>query len=337
MQTLDTHIPPILTQAPVLENIRSLVQADFAQMQTLIENSLISEVDLIPAVCQHIMKNGGKRLRPLLTLLSAKLCNYTGTQHINLAVIIEFIHTATLLHDDVVDASCLRRGLPTVNSIWGNQTSILVGDFLHSRAFQLMAELQNHAIIDVLAKTTNTIAQGEVLQLAHRHDADVTEDYYFEVVRCKTGLLFAVATELGAIIAETPVDMQNAAGAYGLHLGMAFQIIDDCLDYAASPSDTGKNIGDDLAEGKATLPLIYAMQHSSTSEKKRIQTAIQQGGLKDLETILSIIESTQAIAYAKRCAQQHVNLAIEKLQLLPNNIYQDALLNLAQFAVDRKS
>lgn len=320
-----------------IHQIRQLVSADWQRVDGLIVSNLRSDIELISTICQHIVQSGGKRLRPLLTLLAASLCNYQGEIHIQLAVIIEFIHTATLLHDDVVDASNLRRGRPTANSIWGNQASILVGDFLYSRTFQLLTQLDNFAVLKILADTTNLIAEGEVLQLANRNNSDISEQHYLNVIRCKTAVLFSAAAELGAVIAKRSIEEQKALAEYGLHLGMAFQIIDDWLDYAISAEESGKNAGDDLADGKMTLPLIYALQHANAVDAQLIRKAIAQEGSKDLAAILGIIDSTRAFDYVHHCAKDHVDLAKLALQDFPMCVFHQALLDLAQLAIDRKN
>ncbi|HVV68683.1 MAG TPA: polyprenyl synthetase family protein [Gammaproteobacteria bacterium] len=320
-----------------LEDIRHLVQNDFERVNGLILESLHSDVELIRQVSQYIIEGGGKRLRPLLTLLAARAFGYQGESHIKLAAIVEFLHTATLLHDDVVDNSDLRRGRPTANTIWGNQASILVGDFIYSRTFQIMISLQNLSIMSILANATNTIAQGEVLQLMNRNNPDISETHYLDVIRCKTAVLFAAAAEVGAHAAECTSQQQQAIATYGLYLGMAFQMIDDWLDYAVAPEETGKNLGDDLAEGKLTLPLIYAMQHGTEAESALIRSAIKQGGLADFSAIRQIIESTQAFVYVKALAEQQAELAKAALVILPDNVFKQALLVLAQLAVDRTS
>lgn len=320
-----------------LETIRQLVDADFIELNAIITKSLHSDVELIQQVSQHIISGGGKRLRPLLTLLSAKAYGYQDNTHIMLAAIVEFLHTATLLHDDVVDKSDLRRGRPTANTIWGSQASILVGDFIYSRTFQLMTSLQNLTIMQILADATNIIAQGEVLQLINRHNPEVTEAHYLEVIRCKTAVLFAAAAHVGAAITQCSEVEQQAMANYGLHLGMAFQIVDDCLDYCASSVTLGKNLGDDLAEGKLTLPLIYALQHSNAEQAQLIRHAIVHGGLDDFQAIMQIITVTDALSYAYQLAQHQADLAKAALQNIPDSPYKEALLALAQLAVDRKS
>lgn len=329
-----TQIP---TAASSFDTIKALVADDLQRTNAVIADSLHADVELAHQVSTYVVDGGGKRLRPLLTLLSAKAFNYNGAQHITLAAIVELIHTATLLHDDVVDTSQLRRGRPTANTVWDNQVSVLVGDFLYSRAFQLMTSLRDPIIMDLLANASNVIAQGEVLQLAHRHDADNSEAHYLEVIRRKTAVLFAAAAELGALISAASNTAQRAMHEYGLHLGIAFQMVDDYLDYTAPSATMGKNLGDDLAEGKVTLPLIYAMRHGSSAEAELIRNAITHGGLNDFDRILQILETTQAFAYVRTQAQQHAQQAKQALLALPTNPHINALTDLAQLAVERTS
>ncbi len=318
-----------------LDGIRALTEEDARAVDCYIHEQLRSEVALINQLSQYIVNSGGKRLRPLLVLLAARACGYTGGQHIHLAAIIEFIHTATLLHDDVVDASELRRGRQTANAIWGNEASVLVGDFLYSRAFEMMVSLGSMKIMDILSHTTNTIAEGEVLQLLNCHDADTTEDRYREVIRYKTAKLFEAASRLGAVLGEQPAEIETAMAAYGMHLGTAFQLVDDALDYSASSSEMGKNVGDDLAEGKPTLPLIYAMRHGTPEQARVIRHAIEKGGLEQIEMVCAAIESTQAIAYTSQSAREEAELALAALAPLPESPYKDALYGLAEFSVNR--
>ncbi len=299
-----------------------------------IHQRLRSNVTLINQLGHYIINSGGKRLRPLLVLLSARALGYQGRAHIQLATIIEFIHTATLLHDDVVDASELRRGNETANSIWGNEASVLVGDFLYSRAFELMVELGNPEIMAVMAHATNTIAEGEVLQLLNCHDADTSEESYIEVIQFKTAKLFEAAGKLAALISPEP-GHQDALARYGMHLGTAFQLIDDVLDYSASSEQIGKNIGDDLAEGKPTLPLIHAMRVGTSAESAIIRQAIETGGLDNIDAVLKTIESTDALAYTAGSAKGEAQKAREALRDLPDSPYREALSSLAEFAVTR--
>lgn len=318
-----------------LDAIRALTAEDTKATDRFIATKLHSEVALINQLGQYIVNSGGKRLRPLLVLLAARACGYQGDQHINLAAIIEFIHTATLLHDDVVDASDLRRGQQTANAIWGNEASVLVGDFLYSRAFEMMVDVGSMRIMEILSHTTNTIAEGEVLQLLNCHDADTTEDRYREVIRYKTAKLFEAAAQLGAVLGQQPTQIEQAMATYGMHLGTAFQLVDDALDYSASPEQMGKNVGDDLAEGKPTLPLIYAMRHGTPEQAQIIRQAIEKGGLEQIDQVCAAVESTQAIAYTAQSAQEEADLATAALTALPDSPFKDALYGLAEFSVNR--
>ena len=318
-----------------LNDIHALVADEMAEVNSLIKKRLNSDVVLINQLGHYIVNSGGKRLRPLLVLLSARTFAYEGFQHIELSAIIEFIHTATLIHDDVVDASELRRGKETANTIWGNEASVLVGDFLYSRAFEMMVELNIMRVMEVMAKVTNVIAEGEVLQLLNCHDADTTEQRYLDVIRCKTAKLFEAAARLGAIICQRPSSEELAMQRYGMHLGTAFQLVDDILDYRASSRQTGKNIGDDLAEGKPTLPLIYAKHHGSDKQAAIIRQAIEAGGREHIDAVMQAIESTGALAYTARAAAMEAEKAITALHDVPPSIYKDALLALARFAVHR--
>lgn len=318
-----------------LDDIQALIGADMCAVNNLIQHRLHSEVALINQMSQYIVNSGGKRLRPVLVLLSARAFDYSGDRHIALATIIEFIHTATLLHDDVVDASQLRRGQQTANSLWGNEASVLVGDFLYSRAFEMMVDLGHMRVMEVLAHATNTIAEGEVLQLLNCHNADTTELGYLQVIRYKTAKLFEAAAQLGAVLTEQTEDSERAMASYGMHLGTAFQLIDDVMDYSASALDMGKNVGDDLAEGKTTLPLIHAMRHGTPRQAAIIRQAIEQGGLENIAAVTDAIESTGAIAYTARSAKEEAQKAIQSLTRLSSSPYRDALYALAEFSVDR--
>jgi len=334
MSTLDSKKSN--TSTPSLDDIRACVQDDLQAIDRLIIDELVSPIPLIREITQHIIKSGGKRLRPLLVILLARACHYQGAnEHHELAAIIEFVHTATLLHDDVVDESHLRRGQSTANAIWGNQASVLVGDFLYSRAFQILARRANTPVMKVLANTTNAIAEGEVLQLMNCNEPDITEADYMQVIEWKTAKLFESAAEIGALIATDDTSQHQAAANYGLHLGLAFQIIDDLLDYTADSEQLGKNIGDDLAEGKATLPLIHALHHSAPRHAKVIRHAIEHGGLAHLDTIARAIEETGATSYCLNKANEHIQLASKALQRLPESIYREALQHLLQFVTAR--
>lgn len=322
--------------AASLEPLRRLVTEDMQEVDALIERRLYSEVGLINQLSHYIINSGGKRLRPALVLISARAFGYQGNQHIELAAIIEFIHTATLLHDDVVDASKLRRGRQTANQRWGNEASVLVGDFLYSRAFQMMVDVGSLRIMEVLSDATNIIAEGEVQQLLNRHDPQTTQERYLQVIRNKTAKLFEAASQIGAILTDREPLEEQAMARYGLHLGTAFQLIDDVLDYSASSEQLGKNIGDDLAEGKPTLPLLYAYWHGSGQQSGIIAEAIAQGGLTNIAAISEAIESTGAIAYTAALARKQADLARQALELLPASPYREALTELAAFAVDRQ-
>ncbi|MEM6998903.1 MAG: octaprenyl diphosphate synthase [Pseudomonadota bacterium] len=319
-----------------INSIRELIAEDMASVNKLIEESLYSDVGLIDQLGHYIINSGGKRLRPALVLLSAGLFSYKGEQHINLAAIIEFIHTATLLHDDVVDASLLRRGHATANQRWGNEASVLVGDFVYSRAFQMMVNTNSMRVMKILAETTNIIAEGEVQQLINRQDPDISQDDYLKVIRHKTAKLFEAAAQLGAVIADRSDKEVEAMAAYGRHLGTAFQLIDDVLDYSSSANELGKNIGDDLAEGKPTLPLLYAMWNGNEEEAKIIRDSIELGGLEHIERIMETINRTGAIAYTAKIAEEEAQLAINELKELPKLEYSDALYALARFSIDRQ-
>jgi octaprenyl-diphosphate synthase len=318
-----------------VDSLRALVSDDVAAVDVLIRSRLYSDVALINQLSSYIINSGGKRLRPLLLLLSARACQYKGRQHINLAAVIEFIHTATLLHDDVVDASLLRRGNMTANAVWGNEASVLVGDFLYSRAFEMMVEANDMRIMEIMSHTTNTIAEGEVLQLLNCHDATTTEARYMEVISRKTARLFEAAAQIGAVLGSQSALIERALASYGLHLGIAFQLIDDVLDYSASPGDTGKNIGDDLAEGKPTLPLLHAMRTGTPAEAQLIRKAIENGGHENISAVLSAIESNGSIPYTAQAAQREADQAIAALGPLPASTYKEALNSLAEFSVNR--
>lgn len=301
----------------------------------MIQQRLHSDVVLINQIGHYIVNSGGKRLRPMLVLLAARAAGYTGTRHIDLAAVIEFIHTSTLLHDDVVDGSLLRRGQETANTIWGNEASVLVGDFLYSRAFEMMVEVGSMRVMEVLAETTNIIAEGEVMQLLNCHDPDTTEERYLEVIRRKTAKLFEASAQLGAVLGELSLDEEQAMATYGMHLGIAFQLIDDVLDYSSSPEETGKNIGDDLAEGKPTLPLIHAIRHGTPEQAHTVREAIKQGGLENIASVTEAIESTGAIAYTAQLARLEARKAIEAIAQIRPSKYRDALCDLAEFSVSR--
>jgi octaprenyl-diphosphate synthase len=318
-----------------IDAIRSFIDADMAAVDKVIRARLHSDVVLIRQVSEYIINSGGKRLRPALVVLSAGAFGYAGQFHHELAAVVEFIHTATLLHDDVVDESALRRGNATANATFGNAASVLVGDFLYSRAFQMMVGVQNMRVMEVLADATNTIAEGEVLQLLNCHDADIDEERYLRVIRYKTAKLFEAATRLGGILGNASRADEDAMASYGMHLGTAFQLIDDVLDYSGNQTETGKNVGDDLSEGKPTLPLIHAMQKGTAEQAALIRKAIEQGGLEDMEPVLRTITETGALDYARAQAKRESDSACAAIAHLPHSNYKDSLLELADFAVTR--
>ena len=319
-----------------LDAIQALIGADMQAVDRVIRSRLNSEVVLIRQISEYIIGSGGKRLRPMLVLLSAGLFGYQGTKHQELAAIVELIHTATLLHDDVVDESNLRRGRQTANALFGNAASVLVGDFLYSRAFQMMVDLGLMRVMAVLSEATNVIAEGEVLQLLNVHDPDIDEDRYLQVIRYKTAKLFEAATRLGAILGDASAENEQALSHYGMHLGTAFQLIDDVLDYSGDNQETGKNVGDDLAEGKPTLPLIYAIAHGTAAQSAVVRHAIEQGGLADLKQVVASIRDTGALVYATQRAEEESAAACAAIAHLPHSTYRDSLLQLASFAVTRK-
>ena len=318
-----------------IDKLYSLIEQDLTACNQLILMRLRSDVVLINQIGSYIINSGGKRLRPVIALLSARAMGYNGEHHVHLATIIEFIHTATLLHDDVVDASDLRRGNDTANALWGNPASVLVGDFLYSRAFEMMVEVGDMRVLDILAGATNTIAEGEVMQLMNCQDPDTTEERYLNVIHCKTAKLFEASAQLGGIISGSSENHIDLLAKYGMHLGTAFQLRDDVLDYSSTPEEIGKNIGDDLAEGKPTLPLIFAIRTGSPAQAKIIRHAIEQGGKNDIEAVTEIITSTGAISYTNQIAQNEARLAIEALEQLPQTPFSDAMRVLANFSVSR--
>jgi octaprenyl-diphosphate synthase len=315
--------------------IRDLIAEDLSATDALIVQRLESDVVLINQVGHYIVNSGGKRLRPTIVLLAARALDYRGRAHIDLAAIVEFIHTATLLHDDVVDDSAQRRNRETANAVWGNAASVLVGDFLYSRAFEMMVEVDSMPVMGVLAEATNRIAEGEVLQLLNCNDPDTDEHRYREVISRKTATLFEAGARLGAIISDAPEAIQQGLADYGSHLGMAFQMIDDALDYGASDADIGKNLGDDITEGKPTLPFIRALGQVDDSTRQMLRDVIEQGGTEHLDDVLRAIESTDAIEYTARLAKQEAAAAKRALQPLPDNSFRAALEALADFSVAR--
>lgn len=318
-----------------IDQIRELVCEDLEMLDATIRHRLSSDVALINQVAEYIIGGGGKRLRPLLVITAARACGYRGVHHTDVAAVIEFIHTATLLHDDVVDRSDLRRGKDTANSVFGNEASVLVGDFLYSRAFQMLTEIGEVRVMSVLARATNVIAEGEVLQLMNCHDPDTTEKRYLDVIRRKTAMLFEAGTRVAAILADQDPGIETSLTEYGMRLGVAFQLQDDVMDYSASAEQMGKNMGDDLAEGKPTLPLIHAMTHGTEEERMAIRKAIEEGGLDELDTVRSAIESTGGLEYTARLATEEADAAIAALDSLPDSTHRDALAALARIAVAR--
>jgi len=319
-----------------LKNIQQLSHDDMSLVNDLIYSQLQSDVALINQLGIYIVNAGGKRMRPMLTVLAAKALGYKGKDHISIAAIIEFIHTATLLHDDVVDESNMRRGRETANALFGNSASVLVGDFLYTRSFQMMTKLNNMNIMDILSDATNIVAEGEVLQLMNCNDPDTTEESYLEVIYCKTAKLFEAATRLAAVISDQPEDIELAMLNYGKHLGTAFQLVDDIMDYTADAKEMGKNVGDDLAEGKPTLPLLYAMKHGSKAQKQLIRDAIEHGnGMDNLKAILTAMEETGALKYTQQKAEEEADKAIKSLNPLPDSEYKQVLVELAHIAANR--
>lgn len=318
-----------------IDRMRALVSEDFEAVNHLIIDKIQSDVGLIQDLSQHIVQSGGKRLRPLLVLLASNACGYKGEGHIALAAMVEFFHTATLLHDDVVDESTLRRGRQTANSIWGSKASVLVGDYLFTQSVQLMVGVGMMDILTLLAKTSHEISCGEVKQLANRHNPALTFADYFDVIRAKTALLFAAAACIGPILSNQPQTTRDGLYAYGLHLGNAFQLVDDALDYCSDAKTMGKNIGDDLADGKATLPLIHALQHGTEQQQQQIKDSLKKGTLDYLPGILIALEETKAIEYTKQIAAQEVDYALTALNVLPESKYKTALIELAKFALER--
>jgi len=318
-----------------LDPIRALIADDFAAVDVTIRKRLDSDVVLVRQVAEYIVDGGGKRLRPALLLLASGACGYRGSHHHELAAVIEFIHTATLLHDDVVDESDLRRGRQTANAVFGNAASVLVGDFLYSRAFQMMVAIQNIRVMDVLADATNTIAEGEVMQLLNIHDADVAEEAYLAVIRRKTAKLFEAAACLGAVLSDASRGIEEGFATYGMHLGTAFQLVDDVLDYSGDLQATGKNLGDDLSEGKPTLPLIYAMKRGSRAQAAVVRNAIERGGRDDFAPVLEAIRATGALEFARAQARREAASACDALTLVSDSKYRQSLLDLTTFAAER--
>ena len=318
-----------------LTGIVQLVEEDLEAVNRMIAERLRSDIALINQLASYIINSGGKRLRPVTLLLAAGACQQKTEAHINLAAIVEFIHTATLLHDDVVDDSDMRRGKATANELWGNSASVLVGDFLYSRSFEMMVEIGSMRVMEIMAKTTNQIAEGEVLQLINCGSPDTTEERYLDTIRRKTAKLFESAAQLGAVASNQSSSVEHAMADYGLYLGTAFQLIDDVLDYGTDSDELGKNIGDDLAEGKPTLPLINAMARGTPAQKELLREAISNGGLEYIERVQEAIESTGSLAYTARRARNEAEKAQRALSIVPESPYKQALMDLAVFAVER--
>ena len=315
--------------------ISAVVEADFQAVNDLIFKQLHTHVPLIKEIGHYIIKSGGKRLRPLVCLLSARALGYEGNQHIDIAATVEFLHTATLLHDDVVDESGMRRGKATVNAVWGNAPSVLVGDFLISRSFQMVVNVGNMKILQILSNATNLIAEGEVLQLINCKNPDTTEDQYMEVIRYKTAKMFEASAQSGAVLANPGEETELAFARYADHLGCAFQLVDDVLDYTGSAEEMGKNVGDDLAEGKPTLPLIFALQNGSEADRELIRKAVLTGGLDQLDAITQAVRSCGALDYTQEQAQRQAQLAKDSLAAIPDSLHKQALISLCDLAVAR--
>lgn len=322
--------PALPRQTPV-----QTVATDMEAVNQVIRHQLHSDVALVSQIADYIIGAGGKRIRPMLVLLMANAFGYTGRHHHDLAAVVEFIHTATLLHDDVVDESSLRRGRQTANALFGNAASVLVGDFVYSRAFQIMVAIDNMRVMRILADATNVIAEGEVLQLLNMHDPDVTEARYLQVIRSKTAKLFEAAAQLGALIAGAPEHWIEAAAEYGRSLGTAFQLIDDVLDYSGNANEIGKNVGDDLREGKPTLPLIHLMNHGNPAQRALVRSCIEQGDEQHFDTILEAISNSGALDYTRRAAEKAAQRAAAAIDGLPDSQFKNSLLDLCTFAVDR--
>ncbi|MCK6427342.1 MAG: octaprenyl diphosphate synthase [Burkholderiaceae bacterium] len=310
---------------------------EMAQVDAVIQRRLASEVVLINQISHYIVSAGGKRIRPMLVLLFARALGFEGAQRFELAATVEFIHTATLLHDDVVDESALRRGRQTANALFGNAASVLVGDFLYSRSFQMMVSVERMRVLEVLADATNVIAEGEVLQLLNMHEPDISVDDYLRVIRYKTAKLFEASARLGAVLADSPPAVEEACASYGRALGTAFQLVDDLLDYEGATAELGKNVGDDLREGKPTLPLLYAMSHGTAEQRELIRHAIQHGEVERLPEIIAIVRDTGALEATRRAAREEAAKAAVQISSLPPSIFKEGLLQLCVQAVERKT
>jgi octaprenyl-diphosphate synthase len=319
----------------LITSLKHAVSTDLNKVDKLIMSNLYSDIPLVQDIGKYIIEGGGKRLRPLLVLISANACGYVGDQQVTLAAVIEFIHTATLLHDDVVDGSMLRRGNATANNKWGNEAAVLVGDFLYSRAFQLMVTTKSIEVLRIIANATNTIAEGEVLQLLHQRNPETTEKNYLHVIRCKTAKLFESAAEVGAVLANTPPHIQQALAQFGLHLGTAYQLIDDLLDYRSDSEEFGKLLGNDLAEGKPTMPLIYLLHHGTPEQKILVTAAISNPDSSNLYEIQKAIMNSGALEYTLEFARREANLAKQAISELEESTHKNAALDLADFVVNR--
>ena len=321
------------------QEIRAAVDSDFKTVDQFIVDQLYSNVPLVESIGHYIVEAGGKRLRPMLVLLAARCCNIQNDKHISLAAVIEFIHTATLLHDDVVDMSALRRGRPTVNAEWNNPSSVLVGDFIYSRAFQILVQIGDMNIMEIMADTTNRIAEGEVLQLINKNNPNSSEQSYMQVIENKPAILFQAAAQCGAMLTDADEETQNALKEFGMELGIAFQLIDDVLDYDGDAESMGKNIGDDLAEGKPTLPLIYAMEHGTDSEAELIRECLKDEELskKSLDQVINIVRDSGGLAYTREKARDCSDKALACLDKIPASNYRDALEAMVEFSKERKS
>jgi octaprenyl-diphosphate synthase len=321
----------------MVKHIHAIVADDFAALNQKVVSELYSQVPLIESIGHYIIDAGGKRMRPTLVLLCARALGYQGQEHVNLATVIEFLHTATLLHDDVVDMSEMRRGRPTANVKWDNPSSVLVGDFIYSRAFELLVRIGSMPIMDVMASTTNRISEGEVLQLIHKKNPDTTEAAYLQVIRNKTAILFAAACSTAAILSGASTTIQQQLHTFGLEVGMAFQLIDDALDYEGNAAELGKNVGDDLAEGKPTMPLIYVMQHGAPAERQLVTDAILNGGLDQLHDIIAVVKKSGGLAHTRMLAEQRIKTALSNLAGLSESPYRQGLERVAEAAINRKS
>ncbi|MDX1465713.1 MAG: octaprenyl diphosphate synthase [Halomonas sp.] len=334
---MPANAPPPSSSATANSSLHAVVADDFAAVNRTILDQLASRVPLVETIGQYIIESGGKRLRPLLVLLAARSLGYAGDKHVTLATLVEFMHTSTLLHDDVVDESHMRRGKATANDSWGNAPSVLVGDFLYSRSFQMMVDVGSMRIMEVLSAATCTIAEGEVQQLTNVGNPDVDEAAYFETIQGKTAMLFEAASHSGALLAGATPEQEAALRDYGRYLGLAFQLVDDLLDYQGDAEAMGKNVGDDLAEGKPTLPLIQAMAAGTAEQAKVIRQAIRKGGLERLEEVLAIVRDTGALDYTRAKAEEMSAKALAQLDALPDSPYRDSMAHLARLAVDRQS